>query len=80
MEPLRWTDYLAAIPNAHGVGLVDLNQQPGSEVFLKLPVLGASKPNCIEALWEGAVADCFLLALVFTTLTVVATVVLNWSR
>jgi hypothetical protein len=80
MEPIRWTDYLAAIPNVHDAGLGAPNPQSERELFLKLPQLVASKPTGLQALWRSAVAEFFLLALVFTTMLVVATVVLNWSR
>lgn len=80
MQPIRLTDYLAAIPNVHGVGLVDPNQQPGAKLFLKLPKILAAKQNFFQALLQHALADFSLIAMVFTTVLVVATVVLNWSR
>jgi len=80
MEPIRLTDYLAVLPSAHGVSLVDPSQQLAAKLFLKLPELVTATPNSNRALQQRVAADFSLLALVLTTLTVVATVVLNWSR
>ncbi len=80
MEPTRWTDYLAVIPVVHGADLADPNPRANRELFLNLPNPPASKPGGMRTPRHDAVADFSLLALVFTTLLVVATVVLNWSR
>ncbi len=80
MEPLRLTDYLAAIPSAHRIDLLSPNSQLGTEPFLKFANLVIPGPISDHAFHQRAVAEFSLLALMVATAIVVATVILNWSR
>jgi len=80
MEPMRSTDFLAAIRTDQRAGRAEVNRHPGTELLLKLPKLMAEKQNGFPSLQRHAAADFSLWVLVFTTATVVVTVFLNWSR
>jgi hypothetical protein len=64
MEPLRSTDYFAAIPYVPVVGFIDLGKKPGT----------------IRRFSGTTVADLALAALVVTAAIMVVLVILNWSR